>query len=194
MYSAGGLWPPAGWWNSANALTLLLDLRASDSSSFLTAITDGPNGVFTTTLHKAPPNLSKGFLYDNYLDDEGWWTLAAIKGYDVTGDEKWLTAANVTFADIAAHGLTGAPCGGVLWEKPPAQNIPDSVIATALFIDAAAQLAARYPAQKDYFVNLATTQLAWLLQPELFKTSSKAMVCMATPALPTARSCHTKKA
>ena len=169
MYSAGGLWPPAGWWNSANALTLLLDLRAVDSSSFLTSIADGTHGVFTTTLHKAPPNLRQGFLYDNFLDDEGWWTLAAIKGYDVTGDETWLTAANVTFTDIAANGLTNVPCGGVYWEKLPAQHRADSVIATALFIDTAAQLAVRYPAQKDYFISLATPQLEWLLQPKLFK-------------------------
>ena len=169
MYSAHGLWPPAGWWNSANALTLLLDLRAADDSSFLASITDGPNGVFTTTLHKAPPNLSKGFLYDKFLDDEGWWTLAAIKGYDVTRDETWLTAAKTTFADVAANGLTDVPCGGVFWKKGTEQNRADSVIATALFIDAAAQLAARYPAEKDYFVNLATPQVSWLLQPKLFR-------------------------
>lgn len=168
-YNKGGVWSPAGWWNSANALTLLLDLRASDNSPFLTTITDGPNGVFSITLHKAPPNLSKGFLENNFLDDEGWWTLAAIKGYDVTGDATWLTAAITTFADIVTHGLTGSPCGGVLWEKPPAKNIPNAVIATALFVDAAAQLAARYPAQKDYYVNLALPQLAWLMQPALFK-------------------------
>ena len=166
-----GLWRPAGWWNSANALILLLDLRAKDSSSFLTAITDGKDGVFYTTLHEAPPDLSRGFLYDNMLDDEGWWTLAAIKAFDVTGDDTWLTAANKTFADIATHGLAGSPCGGVLWEKPPAKNIPNAVIATVLFIDAAAQLAARYPDLKDYYVKLALPQLSWAMQPSLFKNN-----------------------
>lgn len=90
--------------------------------------------------------------------------LAAIKGSDVTGDETWLTAAKMTFADVAANGLTNVPCGGVYWDKSPAQDLPESVIATALFINTAAKLATRYPEQKtllhqlgDHEIELAPT-------------------------------------
>ena len=158
FYRPNGIWL-AGWWNSANCLILLADLRKYESSSFLTSITDGSDGVFLTTLNKAPPNVTNGFLYDNYYDDEGWWTIALIRTYDVTGDVSFLTAAEATFNDIASGATSNVPCGGLRWTKPTG---PDSVIATLLFVQAAAELAMRYPSQKSYYLDLALEQWNWI--------------------------------
>lgn len=158
FYRPNGTWL-AGWWNSANCLILLADLRKYENSSFLTSITDGPDGVFLTTLNKAPPNVTNGFLYDNYYDDEGWWTIALIRTYDITGDVSFLTAAEATFNDIASGATSNVPCGGLRWTKPTG---PDSVIATLLFVQAAAELAKRYPSRKSYYLNLALEQWGWI--------------------------------
>ncbi|KAG9753906.1 hypothetical protein KCU75_g12872, partial [Aureobasidium melanogenum] len=75
-----GFWS-AGWWNTANCLTLLADLRAKDSSSFLTSITDGTNGVFTHTLNSQGKDSTGALNWDDFFDDQLWWVVALIKTY-----------------------------------------------------------------------------------------------------------------
>jgi glycosyl hydrolase family 76 len=65
------LWQTTGWWNAANALTVLVQYsRLSGSSQFQSVVSN----TFTR-------NASSGFLI-NYYDDEGWWALAWIAAYE----------------------------------------------------------------------------------------------------------------
>lgn len=60
-----GLWETTGWWNSANALTALIDYSGvSDTSQYKTVIAQ----TYAVNIHS-------GFIND-YYDDEGWWALA----------------------------------------------------------------------------------------------------------------------
>lgn len=56
-----------------------------------------------------------GFI-NNYYDDEGWWALAWIRAYDVTGNVEYLDMAESIFADMQG-GVNGTCGGGIWWSK-----------------------------------------------------------------------------
>ena len=129
-----GLWNSTGWWNSANALTALIDdARVSGNEEFRPAI------ARTYAL-----NVHGGFLND-YYDDEGWWALAWIDAYDLTGDQRYLTTAGGIFADMT--GGWDQTCGGGIWwsKKRKYKN----AIANELFLSVAAHLANRVDSQDE---------------------------------------------
>ena len=72
-----GLFPSTGWWNSANALTALIDYSIATGSKTY------EGDVATTFEHNKQANFLNG-----YYDDEGWWALAWIRAYDLTRDER----------------------------------------------------------------------------------------------------------
>jgi predicted alpha-1,6-mannanase (GH76 family) len=61
-----GSYKTTGWWNSANAITVLVDYaRLSKSKQY--------NSVFVNTF-TAAQRANPGFL-NKFYDDEGWWAL-----------------------------------------------------------------------------------------------------------------------
>ncbi|GAB7353314.1 hypothetical protein MBLNU459_g3812t1 [Dothideomycetes sp. NU459] len=152
-----------GWWNSAQCLTLLADLRQKDSSTFLTSITDGPNGVFQHTLASQNRDSTGALAWDDYFDDQLWWVMALLKTYDVTGNRTFLTVANETFTSVSRNDAESTPCGG-LYNSYPQQTgrVASSTIATVLYVEAAAMLATRIPSLKSHFISLAETQWNWV--------------------------------
>jgi hypothetical protein len=99
-----GLYQTTGWWNSANALTVLADYSlVAKSSSY--------NAVFSNSFQQAQKTNS-GFL-NNYYDDEGWWALAWIAAYDLTHAQQYLDMASSIFTDMS--GGWDATCGGGIW-------------------------------------------------------------------------------
>src|ERR1700735_5074870 len=79
------LWNAGGWWNSANSLTAIVDYsRVTHSSRYLRVISH-------TYAVYAPIQ----FLKNKYYDDEGWWALAWIDAYDLTGNRNYLQTATV---------------------------------------------------------------------------------------------------
>ncbi|MDR5725832.1 MAG: glycoside hydrolase family 76 protein [Terriglobia bacterium] len=122
---------PSGWWNAANAMTVLANYsRVTASTQYLPAIAN----TFTQaqTAHANFLNL--------YDDDEGWWALAWIDAYDLTGNPAYLTMAETIFADISTEWDT-TTCGGGVWWKKPADY--KNAIANELFLAVAASLANR---------------------------------------------------
>ncbi|MGH3284916.1 MAG: glycoside hydrolase family 76 protein [Streptosporangiaceae bacterium] len=99
-----GLWKTAGWWNSANAVTAVIQYSQRTGEH---AYRD----VIETTFTRAE-RVNRGFS-NLYYDDDGWWALAWIAAYDLTGDVKYLEVARGLFAGMAA-GWDDA-CGGGLW-------------------------------------------------------------------------------
>ena len=143
-----GLWKQTGWWNSANALTVLIDYaRATGSSSY--------NGAIARTY---AANVKSGFIND-YYDDEGWWALAWIDAYDLTGKQQYLDTTAGIFRNMT--GGWDETCGGGLWwsRKRHYKN----AIANELFLSVAAHLANRSgdAAERNEYAEWGEREWAW---------------------------------
>jgi predicted alpha-1,6-mannanase (GH76 family) len=99
-----GLWRRAGWWNSANALTAVIQHSQRTGE-------DRYRHVIETTFGRAR-RVNAGFS-NEYYDDDGWWALAWIAAFDLTGQARYLDLARALFAGMAA-GWDDV-CGGGLW-------------------------------------------------------------------------------
>ena len=129
------LWNGGGWWNDANSLTAIVDYsRATHSSHYLHVISH-------TYAVYAPIQ----FLKNKYYDDEGWWALAWIDAYDLTGNRNYLQTATVIFDDMTT-GWDNTCGGGVWWTKDRTYK---NAIANELFLSLAAHLANRVTDQSQ---------------------------------------------
>jgi predicted alpha-1,6-mannanase (GH76 family) len=92
------------------------------------------------------------------VDDEGWWAMAWIRAYDVTGNSTYLQTASTIFEDIR-HG-TGSKCGGIWWSKDK-----DYVasISNELYLVVAASLANRAPPSLADYITLAKVEADWII-------------------------------
>jgi len=149
--SSGLYASPSGWWNAANAITMLANYsRATGSTQYLSAISN-------TFKNANKANGTTNFI-NTYDDDEGWWALAWIDAYDLTGTRAYLTMAETIFADIAAEWDTTTCGGGVWWQKP---NTYKNAIANELFLTVAASLANR-TTRNESAAYLEWAQKEWM--------------------------------
>lgn len=119
---ATGLWTTRQWWNSASAMTTIANLAKVDPSVMETAVY-----VFNTTFSLAPaanphpgPEVKTVFQrrdlfsrassygnasqwLDSAYDDDGWWALAWIAAYDVTGNDSYLELAEGIFSALVRN-------------------------------------------------------------------------------------------
>jgi predicted alpha-1,6-mannanase (GH76 family) len=129
-----GIYTSTGWWNSANAITTLANYsRVAQTKEFYP--------TFANTLEKAQkgPDGAHEFL-NKYYDDEGWWALAWIDVYDLTGEDKYLNQADSIFKDMQLGWEEETCGGGVWWSK---DNKDKNAVENELFLSVAASLANR---------------------------------------------------
>jgi predicted alpha-1,6-mannanase (GH76 family) len=149
-----GLYRTTGWWNSANAITALANYsRMSHTKKYLT--------VFANTLHAAQTGHDgfPGFIND-YYDDEGWWALAWIDVYDLTGKAEYLQAASSIFDNMQKGWETETCGGGVWWSK---KSKDKNAIENELFLGVAASLAnrAKAPEERQRYLSWAQKEWVW---------------------------------
>lgn len=143
--SSGLYAAPTGWWNAANAITVLGDYEQLTGSTAY-------NSVFSNTF--AAGQASHANFVNEYYDDDGWWALAWIEAYDVSGNTAYLTMAETIFA--AMTGAWDSTCrGGIWWSTSRTYK---NAIPNELFLTIAAKLANRTTG------NASTTYLNWAQQ------------------------------
>jgi len=146
---------PSGWWNSANAITVLVNYsRATNSTQYVSAIAN--------TFNNANKAIGTTNFINNYDDDEGWWALAWIDAYDLTGNASYLTMAETIFANIATEWDT-TTCGGGVWWSKSGGGTYKNAIANELFLSVAASLANRVsdPTQRAQYLAWAQKEWGW---------------------------------
>jgi predicted alpha-1,6-mannanase (GH76 family) len=160
-----GLYRSTGWWNAANATTVLIDYsRISGSKHYLPVIANTfKHAQVVVPKTEQVEDLkdmtgAPGFL-NTYYDDEGWWALAWIDAYDLTGDARYLAMGRSIFADMA--GGWDETCGGGIWWSK--NRTYKNAIANELFFSVAAHLATRLTAgaQHDEFAEWARREWQW---------------------------------
>ena len=138
---------PAGWWQAANALETTIDYSARTGNTLYTQ-------DIATTFNN---NRGNNFLND-YYDDEGWWAIAWIKAYDLTGNTDYLNAAKTIFTDMAAAWDPSTCNGGIWWNRARTYK---NAIANELFLVVAARLHNRTPGDGGVGSYLDWAQREW---------------------------------
>lgn len=100
--NGNGLWS-SGWWQSANALTTVLNYMARGG-------TNDYSSIIANTYDK---NSSGGFK-NEYLDDSAWWGLAWLLAYDKTGQTRYRDTAK-GIADYMYEYWDTSSCNGGVW-------------------------------------------------------------------------------
>jgi predicted alpha-1,6-mannanase (GH76 family) len=143
-----GLWKTAGWWNSANALTAVIQhSQRTGERRYLYVI---------ETTHRRARRVNPGFT-NEYYDDDGWWALAWIAAFDLTGEMTYLDLARTLFAGMAA-GWDDV-CGGGLWwtrKKKYKNAIPNE-----LFLLIAGRLHQRTAGAGHGYLDWALREWQW---------------------------------
>ncbi len=144
-----GIWPTTGWWNSANALTALLDYMISSGDHRYIWVVEN---TYTQKITAA-----RGNFINDLTDDTGWWALAWIRAYDLTDDPKYLTTAQrgVDFMWRAHDDV----CGGGLWWS--VNHEYKNAVSNELFIKAAAELSQRLGDDGAVYLQRAVSVWQW---------------------------------
>jgi predicted alpha-1,6-mannanase (GH76 family) len=140
---------PSGWWNTANSMTVLANYeRVSGDTSYYSVMAN----TFTMA-QKTHAN-----FVNMYYDDDGWWALAWIDAYDVTGNPVYLSMAETIFTAIT--GAWDSTCGGGVWWSTDRKY--KNAIPNELFLSIAAELANRTSGKASAsYLNWAQKEWSW---------------------------------
>ncbi|GAA2245644.1 hypothetical protein GCM10010401_18850 [Rarobacter faecitabidus] len=138
------------WWHSAVATSALAaTVRATRDESYLTKL----DTIFESNKNKDESGIGKDTFRNKYIDDTGWWAMAWIDTYRLTGNEKYLTAATTAAQFMSTYPGT---CGGVLWHTDATYH---AAISNGLYLQVASAL---YSETGDQlWKNRAQTQWQW---------------------------------
>ena len=142
-----GLWKTAAWWNCANALTAVVQHSQRTGE-------DRYRYVIERTFGRA--RQGRRDFTNQYYDDDGWWALAWIAAFDLTGDARYLDQARALFAGLTA-GWDDVCGGGLWWTRGKTYK---NAIPNELFLLIAGRLHQRVPGPGDY-LDWALREWQW---------------------------------
>jgi predicted alpha-1,6-mannanase (GH76 family) len=143
-----GQWRTTGWWNAANALTAVTDYTERTGDRTFA-------GVINWTFWVA--RWQHAHFINSFFDDNGWWALAWIRAYELTGKTRYLAASQRIFENMIT-GWDGT-CGGGLWWNQDRQY--KNAIANELFLAVAARLHRLSSGAGSHYLDWALREWDW---------------------------------
>lgn len=146
-----GNWNSLGRWQWANAVDALENTYTrTNGMEYGYAMSDTYD-----------QNVSGNFINDAGYDDEGWWALAWLRAYDLTGNSRYLSMAKTIFSDMSTNGWDTAVCGGGMWWNKA--KTYKNAITNELFLTIAARLHQRTPGDSGSgsYLDWANREWTW---------------------------------
>jgi hypothetical protein len=158
-YDPNTAWWPSSWWNSAIALTAVIDYARRTGSgryNWIVNRTFTVNKVAFAAGVRGSDAIDGDFI-SRSTDDSEWWALAWIDAYDLTGSSTYLNEA-VTIANYVAGLWDTSTCGGgVWWDR---ERTYKNAVTNGLYIRIAAALHNRIPGDTTW-LSRANTAWTW---------------------------------
>ncbi|MCU7727563.1 glycoside hydrolase family 76 protein [Actinoplanes sp. KI2] len=169
-YQPDTAWWPSSWWNSADTITTLMAwMKRSGRTDYRWVV----DRTFTVNRVAFPAGVKsgdpiEGDFISRAVDDAGWWGLAWLQAYDLTGDGKYLTEA-VTIANYVSGFWDTSTCGGgVWWDR---ERTYKNAVTIGLYIRLSAALHNRI-AGDTAWLNRATTGWNWFVASGMINSSN----------------------
>lgn len=155
-------WWPSSWWNSAVAISTVIDYQrqtGDDSYAWMIDRTFEVNRVPFPAGEKSTDEIEGNFL-SRAIDDAGWWGLAWLNAYDLTGDAKYLEMAE-TIGEFMHGYWDPSTCGGGVWWN--AERTYKNAVTNGQYIKLTAMLHRRIPGDWQWR-DRAVTAWDWYTQ------------------------------
>ncbi|MEW2516716.1 glycoside hydrolase family 76 protein [Actinacidiphila alni] len=161
---------PSSWWNSAVALSTVIDyMRQTGDTRYLWVVDrtfQVNKAAFPAGARSSDP--IDGDFISRATDDAEWWALAWVDAYDLTGNRTYLDEA-VTIATYV-NGLwdTGSCGGGVWWDR---ERTYKNAVTNGLYVRLTAELHNRLGSGDTLWLGRATTSWNWFRNSGLINAS-----------------------
>ncbi|MDQ7906299.1 glycoside hydrolase family 76 protein [Phytohabitans sp. ZYX-F-186] len=151
-YRPDTAWWPSSWWNSAVAVTTLMDWMGRAGRTDLRWVVDRTfevnRGTFPAGVKSSDP--IEGNFISRAIDDAAWWGLAWVRAYDLTGERKYLDMAVTIGTYVHGYWDTSRCGGGVWWDR---ERTYKNAVTNGLYIRLAAALHNRLPGDATWLAR-----------------------------------------
>ena len=159
-------WWPSSWWNSAAALTALIDHGDREYDWVIARTFDQNKGTFAAGQRGSDP--IEGNFVSRAVDDSAWWGLAWVAAYDRTGDQRYLTMATTIASYVQQYWDTGTCGGGVWWDR---ERTYKNAVTSGLYLRLAASIHRRTPGD-TVWLQRTRTAATWYLNSGLINSAN----------------------
>ncbi|MFI6335730.1 glycoside hydrolase family 76 protein [Streptomyces sp. NPDC050535] len=168
-YQTNEGWWRSSWWNSAVALTSIVDFaRQSGRHDYDWAIArtfEQNRGVFPAGARGSDP--VEGHFISRAVDDAAWWAVAWLAAYDHTGQQRYLDEAVTITGYVHQFWDTGSCGGGVWWDR---ERTYKNAVTNGLYLWLTTSLHQRIGGDTMWGAR-ATTAADWYLAAGLINSS-----------------------